>query len=113
MMTRTVTEGTSHDAFYTRGRPYLPGIEVAGKTGSLSATNPYRAYSWWVGFAPVDKPAVAIAALVVNSDKWRIKSSFVARDALESWLLPKRSAQLGALAADRTTSRSTGRTRRK
>ena len=111
MMERTVREGTSHDQFYTRGRPYLP-FDVAGKTGSLSATNPYRAYSWWVGFAPADKPAVAIAALVINSEKWRIKSSFVARDALESWVAAKRSAQLGALAAERATSRSAS-TRRK
>lgn len=88
MMVRTVREGTSHDAFYDRGRPYLGDIAVAGKTGSLSANDPYRAYSWWVGFAPVDSPKIAIAALVVNGPQWRIKSSFVARDALMVALPP-------------------------
>ncbi len=89
MMVRTVREGTSHEAFYDRGRPYLGSIEVAGKTGSLSASDPYRAYSWWVGFAPVDAPKIAIAALVVNGPQWRIKSSFVARDALMVALPPE------------------------
>jgi peptidoglycan glycosyltransferase len=84
IMQRTVRQGTSRAAFYdARGRPYLPGIEVAGKTGSLSDGNPYRAYSWWVGFAPADKPRIAIAALVVNGAKWRIKASALARDTLQ------------------------------
>jgi cell division protein FtsI/penicillin-binding protein 2 len=65
----------------------LPGISVAGKTGSLSANNPYRAYSWWVGYAPADKPRIALAALVVNSELWRIKSSYVARELLVEYLL--------------------------
>lgn len=89
MMLRTVSEGTSHDAFYNRGKPYLRNVEVAGKTGSLSGSNPYRAYSWWVGFAPANKPTIALAALVVNGAQWRIKSSFVARDALEHLLVTR------------------------
>jgi cell division protein FtsI/penicillin-binding protein 2 len=87
MMLRTVSDGTSRSAFLDqRGRPILPGISVAGKTGSLSASNPYRAYSWWVGFAPADKPRIALAVLVVNSALWRIKSSFVARELLREYL---------------------------
>ncbi|HMI94567.1 MAG TPA: penicillin-binding transpeptidase domain-containing protein, partial [Polyangiales bacterium] len=69
-----------------RGRPFLPGISVAGKTGSLSSDQPYRAYSWWIGFAPEDAPRVAVAALVVNTPKWRIKASYVAREALRYYL---------------------------
>lgn len=88
MMLRTVKDGTSRSAFVDgRGRPVLPGISVAGKTGSLSANNPYRAYSWWVGYAPADKPRIALAALVVNSELWRIKSSYVARELLVEYLL--------------------------
>jgi penicillin-binding protein A len=48
-----------------------------------------------VGFAPADKPVVALSALVVNPEKWRIKSSFVARDALEYWLPRARCASNG------------------
>ena len=65
----------------------MPGIAVAGKTGSLSANNPYRAYSWWVGYAPADNPRIALAALVVNRELWRIKSSYVARELLHEYLL--------------------------
>jgi len=87
MMTETVARGTARSAFHDpRGRPFLPGISVAGKTGSLSSDQPYRAYSWWIGFAPEDAPRVAVAALVVNTPKWRIKASYVAREALRYYL---------------------------
>ena len=90
MMLRTCKDGTSRTAFLDgRGRSQLPGIQVAGKTGSLSANDPYRAYSWWVGFAPAEQPRIALAALVVNGPVWRIKSSFVARELLREYLLGK------------------------
>lgn len=88
MMTKTVTHGTSKKAFWDpRGRPFLPGVEVAGKTGTLSRYEPHRTYNWWVGYAPVDDPQIAVAALVVNEPKWRIKASYVAREALRSYLM--------------------------
>jgi len=90
MMTETVAHGTSRSAFHDpKGLPFLPGITVAGKTGSLSSESPYRAYSWFIGFAPEDKPRIALAALVVNTPKWRIKSSYLAREALRSYLMRK------------------------
>ncbi len=90
MMTETVARGTARSAFHDpKGQPFLPGITVAGKTGSLSSDSPYRAYSWFIGFAPEDKPRIALAALVVNTPKWRIKSSFLAREALRSYLMRK------------------------
>ncbi|MDH3622684.1 MAG: penicillin-binding transpeptidase domain-containing protein [Myxococcales bacterium] len=88
MMTRTVTHGTAKKAFWdSKGRPFLPGIAVAGKTGTLSRNNPYRRYTWWVGYAPVDDPKIAVASLVVNEPKWRIKASYVAREALREYLV--------------------------
>ncbi len=90
MMQRTVTHGTSRKAFYDlAGRPFLPGIKVAGKTGSLASERPYRAYNWWVGYAPMDKPKIAVSALVVNTPKWRIKGSYVGREALRRYLLKR------------------------
>lgn len=110
MMRRTVTTGTSRHAFAdARGRPYLPGIDVAGKTGTLSAANPYRGYTWWVGFAPVERPTIALAVLVVNRPEWRIKASYAAREVLRAHLveLPARRARAaranGAPAAASTT----------
>ena len=87
MMRRTVSDGTSRSAFLDeRGRAFLPGTVVAGKTGTLSSNNPYKAYSWWVGYAPADKPRIALAVLVVNGALWRIKSSYVARELLREYL---------------------------
>jgi cell division protein FtsI/penicillin-binding protein 2 len=88
MMTNTVTKGTAKKAFWDqRGRPFLPGIRVAGKTGTLSRYDPQRTYNWWVGYAPVDDPQIAVAALVVNEPKWRIKASYVAKEALRAYLV--------------------------
>lgn len=90
MMVLTTTEGTAKKAFFdAQGRPFLPGISVAGKTGTLSSERPYRGYTWWVGFAPADNPKIAVAALVVNSPRWRIKASYAAREAMRYYLIEK------------------------
>ncbi len=44
----------------------VKGMEVAGKTGT--AQNPHgKDHSWFIGFAPFDKPKIAIAVLVENA----------------------------------------------
>lgn len=41
----------------------IPGLRVAGKTGT--AQNPHgKDHAWFVAFAPVDKPTIAVAVLV-------------------------------------------------
>ncbi len=86
MMNTTVKDGSARSAFVDRrGNPYLPGIEVAGKTGTLTRYEQNRHYTWFVGFAPSAKPEVAIAALVVNTPEWRIKASELARDTLRGY----------------------------
>ena len=43
----------------------IPGMKVAGKTGS--AQNPHGpAHGWFISFAPVDNPTIAIACIVEN-----------------------------------------------
>jgi len=87
MMRTTVTEGTGRRAFRTpRSRmSSMQGLTVAGKTGSLSEANPFRDYSWFVGFAPAENPKVAFAVVVVNDRSWRVKAPYVARAAVEAW----------------------------
>jgi cell division protein FtsI/penicillin-binding protein 2 len=90
MMEHTVSEGTSFHAFHdARRAPFLPGITVAGKTGTLTDDRAKRYYTWFTGFAPSRPVAgvrpVAVAALVVNGPAWRIKANVVAREALQSY----------------------------
>jgi cell division protein FtsI/penicillin-binding protein 2 len=87
MMRTTVTEGTARRVFHDRRTraSSIAQLTVAGKTGSLSEADPFRDYSWFVGFAPVDRPQVAFAVMVVNDRAWRVKASSVARDALRAW----------------------------
>ncbi|MBK5275747.1 MAG: penicillin-binding protein [Desulfuromonadales bacterium] len=85
MLSRTVTSGTSRRAFHDRrGRPRL-AVEIAAKTGSISGTDPRGHYSWFAAFAPANNPRIALVALVINQDKWRIKSSQVGEQALEEF----------------------------
>lgn len=97
MMRVTVTTGTAKKFFFDdHGNPFLPGVEVAAKTGTLSKERPYRGYTWWVGFAPASAPKIAVAALVVNSPKWRIKAGYVGREALRHYLFTKPSKSAGS-----------------
>ena len=44
----------------------IPGLSVAGKTGT--ADNPHgRPHAWFVGFAPVENPRLALAVVVENA----------------------------------------------
>lgn len=94
MMLGTVAHGTARGAFHDpEGIAFLPGVAIAGKTGSLSSEQPFRAYSWWVGYAPEPAPEIALAALVVNTPKWRIKASYLAREALRYFLITGKRAR--------------------
>ena len=81
MMELTTRIGTARATFRDkRGNRYLP-VEVAGKTGTLSAQTDqgYLGYSWFIGYAPVDHPTIAFAVVLGNPPQWRIKATYVAR----------------------------------
>ena len=79
MMEQTVTIGTARRIFRERAFR-VPG--AVGKTGCLADRNPYRDYSWFVGYAPKDDPKVAVAAVIVNDYAWRIRATWLGREAL-------------------------------
>ncbi len=81
MMRLTVSDGTARHVF-RRAPPGLRSISVAGKTGSLADRNPYRDFSWFVGYAPAEAPRVVVAAVVENGAVWRVRGPTLARDAL-------------------------------
>lgn len=85
MLSSTVTSGTSRRAFHDRrGRPLLD-VQVAAKTGSIDGHDPRGHYSWFSAFAPTSNPRIALVALVINEDKWKIKSTQVGELALEEF----------------------------
>ena len=86
MMLQTVASGSAYKTFHgPSGAPYLPRIQVASKTGTLTRHEDERYYTWFVGFAPADKPEVAVAALVVNTPAWHIKGPHLGRDVLRAY----------------------------
>ncbi|MGB9081178.1 MAG: penicillin-binding transpeptidase domain-containing protein [Desulfuromonadaceae bacterium] len=85
MLSSTVLTGTSRKAFHDRrGRPLL-NVPIAAKTGSIDGTDPKGHYSWFAAFAPIQNPRIALVALVINPDKWRIKASQVGEQALQEF----------------------------
>ncbi len=74
MMIAVVARGTGTVAA-------LPGVTVAGKTGT--ATNPHGiAHSWFVCFAPAQAPRVAVAVIVENGGYGASIAAPIARDVL-------------------------------
>lgn len=59
MMSRVVEEGTGTAAA-------LSGVPVAGKTGTAEVSGAQLNQLWFIGFAPVEKPQVAIAVTLEN-----------------------------------------------
>jgi len=86
MMVKTVEIGTSHRTFGTPERtPLLHDMDVAAKTGSLSGWTPSVHFEWFAGVAPVGSPRLALSALVVNDNRWKIKGSYVGKEAFNSY----------------------------
>jgi peptidoglycan glycosyltransferase len=91
MMELTTRIGTARMTFHDRrGRRLLP-VDVAGKTGTLSAVTDrgYVGYSWFIGYAPADHPAIAFAVALGNSPSWRIKATYVGRRIVAEYLAEK------------------------
>jgi len=57
MMQGVVTNGTG-------GAAKIPGVAVAGKTGTAQHAQGAAPHAWFIGFAPADHPQVAVAVLV-------------------------------------------------
>ncbi len=88
MLVDTTVNGTARRAFRTRRGPLLGPVRVAGKTGSVSGRDPNGRYEWFIGVAPADRPRVAVATLVVQSDLWLISSSQLAAEVLKTLFCP-------------------------
>ncbi|HHY47338.1 MAG TPA: FtsW/RodA/SpoVE family cell cycle protein, partial [Firmicutes bacterium] len=78
MMIEAVNSGTARAAA-------IPGITVAGKTGT--AENPHGApHAWFIGFAPAYDPVIAVAVVVENGGSGGTVAAPVAREIMRYWI---------------------------
>lgn len=90
MMVETTQAGTARRAFRARsGHTLLDPVRVAGKTGSLSGTNPSGRYEWFIGAAPAEAPSVAVAVVVVQGNVWLRSASQIAAEVLRELFCPR------------------------
>ena len=86
MMLEVVRSGTGTSAA-------LPGVEVAGKTGTAelvptadAGSNPANTDAWFVAFAPASSPDVAVAVMLVGAGQGGASAAPIAREVLAAAL---------------------------
>ncbi|HEX4925219.1 MAG TPA: penicillin-binding transpeptidase domain-containing protein [Bdellovibrionales bacterium] len=81
LMAATITQGTSRKSFrQIVNGARLAGLELGGKTGSLTGTEPAGKYDWFVGYGRSGERKIAISVVTIHERIWRIRSSQVAAD---------------------------------
>ena len=84
MMGKTVRSGTAASIFRQRQFRHLR-YKAGGKTGTLTGERPKGLTTWFTGLFPIDKPEIAISAVVVNSNRWVIKGPHLAAETFRLW----------------------------
>ena len=77
----------------TGGAAGLPGVEVAGKTGTAELRptaggppDPSNTDAWFVAFAPASRPRVAVAVMLVGAGQGGVTAAPLAREVLAAAL---------------------------
>jgi penicillin-binding protein A len=95
LMKETVRRGTSRGSFRGFFKREFSFLDVGGKTGSLTGLEPPGKYDWFVGYANSGTRKIAFAALTIHEKYWTVKSSYLARKAIESFfkapVIPRKS----------------------
>lgn len=64
-------------------------IRVAGKTGTLTRTEPfYMEHSWFVGYAPAEQPQIVVSVVLGNPENWHLRGHEAARRLIDRALEP-------------------------
>jgi peptidoglycan glycosyltransferase len=75
MMQATCEFGSASRSFGRR-----QAIRVAGKTGTLTRTEPfYMEHSWFVGYAPAEQPEIIVSVVLGNPENWHLRGHEAAR----------------------------------
>ncbi len=80
LMAETTRIGSARKSFQGLNRyEVYKGMEIGGKTGSLTGFSPRGRHDWFVGYAEKNGRKVAYASLIINKEKWYVRSAYVAR----------------------------------
>ena len=83
MLVNVVDSGTGSNA-------RIPGVKVAGKTGTAQTGNDNPAVAWFIAFAPAQSPVVAVAVVVEDAGAAEVSGNQlaapIARDVIEAVL---------------------------
>ena len=88
IMDASVRGGTASFA-YRRGKYRKLRDLVGGKTGTLTGTSPKGLTTWFAGLAPLDNPEIAVAAVVILEDHWRVKGPLLAAEGIYQYFEQK------------------------
>jgi len=69
---------------YTTGAQ-VPGLTVAGKSGTAELGGTGEPNSWFIGFAPADRPQVVIAVVVERGGRGAARAAPIAGSLLAAW----------------------------
>ena len=89
-----VAEGTGHNAA-------VPGIAVAGKTGSTEHGASKKTHAWFVGFAPYDHPKIAVCVLLEGVGHGGDVAAPIAAEVFKKYLLASKKPLAASAAANR------------
>ena len=81
MMQAVVTSGTGTAA-------QIPGVDVAGKTGTAENQPGQPTHAWFIGFAPAQNPQVAVAVLIEHGGVGGVTAAPIARQVMQAVLGP-------------------------
>jgi len=85
LMAATIAKGTGRKSFRKFTKKKFPGVLTGGKSGHLSGKTPKGTYDWFIGYGERNSRKIAYAMLCINKEKWYVKSSVFAREALEHY----------------------------
>lgn len=89
LMRATVKKGSARKHFRKFFRGPYADLDVGGKTGSLTGEDPHGKTEWFVGYGDSGTDKIAIAAVVVNKEKWRVKPAYLVRKVIEEYFKPE------------------------
>ena len=73
-----LSDGTGH-------RAYSPRVRIAGKTGTAQTQIAGSPHGWFIGYAPVEDPQLAIVVLIEHGGSGGDRPSDIARQLFETW----------------------------